>query len=242
MRYTVWPKGEAGVYRITLTRGGKPDCFYIGQAKHFRKRWGYHKYSLAREIHSNNRMSRAYKKYGITALKFEPLLVCAIDKKLLDLYEQSILDLYVSTYGKSRILNECLICVGSRLGTKSSKEHCQKISERLTGCTRSEKTRALISLRKKGVSTPGHKEAARRASERMKGKPPTPQCLEASIAACTGTKKSLEEMTRRTATRMANGSYKRTPAQIAKYRATILEKYGPDYYINIGNGISPSQK
>src|SRR5260221_8854899 len=58
----------SGIYRITCTVN---DRFYIGSAVNLYKRWYDHRFHLSRKTHRNQKLQRAWDKYGEDAFLFE---------------------------------------------------------------------------------------------------------------------------------------------------------------------------
>lgn len=170
----------SGIYRITVSRPGRPDLFYIGQAKVMTERWRVHRAALKRGDHENWRLQALFNKYGIGAFRFEISLVCQVEN--LTLYEQALLDFYVSSQ-KRNVLNIRRECVSSSAGIKISEE-----------------TRAKMSAAKKGK--PGRKwtdEQKAKVSATKKGRPAHRNWVEATKKANTGRKHTPEEIERRIA-------------------------------------------
>ena len=131
---------NAGVYQILNLVNGQR---YIGSAADFSKRWSAHRKLLRNTAHSNQKLQRAWSKYGEAAFVFKPLLLCA-PKNLL-MYEQQCLDGYKPTY------NICKIA-GSPLGLKHTAETKAKMSAAHTGRIFSAEHRANISAARKGIN------------------------------------------------------------------------------------------
>ena len=63
-----------GIYSITNKINGK---MYIGQTiNDFEKRWGEHKRELRKNIHCNDKLQRAWNKYGEESFEFEVVHIC----------------------------------------------------------------------------------------------------------------------------------------------------------------------
>jgi len=112
---------ESGIYKIKNIVNCK---IYIGSAKSLKKRKSSHFNSLKNNKHRNNRLQKAFNKYGENNFKFEIIEYCRED--LLIGREQRYLDNYNPEY------NICKIA-GSTLGVKPSKESLEKRIQSLTG-------------------------------------------------------------------------------------------------------------
>lgn len=99
-----------GVYEISNLVNGKR---YIGSAVSFKKRWGVHRSYLRKGTHHSKKLQSAWAKYGETAFRFNPLLVCG--KSDLVFFEQRCLDSMAPEY------NLCKVA-GSQLGVKHTPE------------------------------------------------------------------------------------------------------------------------
>lgn len=108
---------DTGIYTITSPSGRK----YVGSAVSFRARWRLHLIELRAGRHHCKPLQRAYAKYGETGLIFERLLVCA--REHLIAFEQRAIDVY----GFTTLYNVNPVA-GSRLGARSTPEHCARIS------------------------------------------------------------------------------------------------------------------
>ena len=78
---------ESGIYQITSICNGR---IYIGSSKNLEQRKKNHFRCLKYNRHENNKLQRAYNKYGVDNFTFEVLLYCTPDNCLL--YEQFCLD------------------------------------------------------------------------------------------------------------------------------------------------------
>lgn len=102
----------SGIYTITAPSGSQ----YVGSAVNLAARWRQHRHELNRGRHFNRGLQRAYKKYGLERLQFEPLLVCR--REDLIYFEQRAIDRLKPRY------NACQVA-GSQLGrnhTAAAKE------------------------------------------------------------------------------------------------------------------------
>lgn len=148
---------SAGIYRITIHRDGKPDCFYIGQAAIIGQRRRRHLNALRGGYHGNGRLQRDFTRYGEVAMSFEVLLVC--EPAHLTLYEQLVLD----SYDGHPIYNVQRQCVDTPLGTKRSPEARKRMAAAHLGKKLSEEHRAKI-----GAAGKGRKYGPRSAETRAK--------------------------------------------------------------------------
>lgn len=60
----------SGIYSITHVASGRK---YVGQARHFGRRWGCHRSQLRRGVHHSSVLQRAWDKYGADAFVFAVL-------------------------------------------------------------------------------------------------------------------------------------------------------------------------
>lgn len=131
-----------GIYKITNLKTGQ---FYIGSAAGvggFKKRW-------ARPY--NEYLTRAIKKYGAEAFKFEVLLVCEPEECLAN--EQKFLDELRPWAETGAGYNICKIA-GSTRGLKQSPESNEKRRAANMGKKHTPERRANISAAKKGKPAP----------------------------------------------------------------------------------------
>lgn len=185
---------KSGIYRIVIDRGERPLKFYIGQASNIVSRKSSHLRCLRSGVHKNPALQRAFIKYGGGAFKFETLLICSIEN--LTMYEQSVVD----SYDRDCLYNLCLECVESVLGIKRSRKRVGTF----TGRSHSAETRSLISKSKKGWKPSAeHVEHLTRIARSQK---PRPEHYAMLAAMKVGTKKSADEIAKRTATRKANAA------------------------------------
>jgi group I intron endonuclease len=114
--------GKAGVYRIVSPSG---KC-YVGSSIDMAARFRTHRYDLRRGRHHARALQAAAAKYGVHALRFEPI-VCALDKKSLVALEQFLIDELKPQYNSTRTA-ACPLhdpCVAERLANsiRSSAAH-----------------------------------------------------------------------------------------------------------------------
>ncbi len=111
----------SGIYRITCAVTGK---IYIGSAVNLRRRWIDHRKHLRNNTHDNEKLQRAWNKYGGDAFTFE-IIEFVLIPELLTTREQYWLD-KVKPFG-NKGLNMAKIA-GSSLGIKRSPETREKLS------------------------------------------------------------------------------------------------------------------
>lgn len=111
---------SSGIYKITNTVNGK---FYIGSAVSFIKRKRCHLSTLRSGKHRNEKLQRAFFKYGEDAFVFSLILKCNVDDLLF--YEQLIID------ALNPIKNGYNICpeAGNWSGRKHSEETKKKMKD-----------------------------------------------------------------------------------------------------------------
>lgn len=106
---------RSGIYEIVNSVNGKR---YIGSAVNLSLRFCKHRRELAKGIHHNQHLQRAFNLQGPDGWIFRPLIICSRAELLF--YEQRCLDALRPEY------NVCVV-VGSRLGIPNSPEHNAKI-------------------------------------------------------------------------------------------------------------------
>lgn len=158
---------NCGIYSITNTLNGDS---YIGSAVNLRQRWFNHRSRLVSNIHENEHLQRAWKKYSEDNFIFETVELC--DKERLIEREQIYID------SEKPVYNMCPVA-GSCLGVKRSDETKRKVSEAKKGNTNmlgkhlSEEARCKVSEALKGNTYfLGHNhtdETRRKMSETKKG-------------------------------------------------------------------------
>jgi group I intron endonuclease len=83
---------QAGIYRITVKRAGKPEKYYIGQTSNLHTRKVRHVWELRKGCHRNPALQAAIVGYGESAFKFDILEECVTDKKILSEREKFYID------------------------------------------------------------------------------------------------------------------------------------------------------
>lgn len=115
-------QGKTGVYRIVSPSG---KC-YVGSSIDMAARFRTHRYDLRRGRHHARALQAAAAKYGLHALRFEPI-ACALDKESLVALEQLLIDELRPQYNSTRTA-ACPLhdpCVAERLANsiRSSAAH-----------------------------------------------------------------------------------------------------------------------
>lgn len=156
---------ESGIYKIENTINKK---IYVGSAKNFIERWGWHKKDLRRNDHHNRKLQNAWNKYGEDAFVFE-ILETVEDLTILIQREQHWMDTLKPHYN----LNPK---ASSSLGSKRSKEQREQMTLERTGKPHhSEESKAKISEKMKGNKFAAGKkkihseETKKKISETLKG-------------------------------------------------------------------------
>lgn len=212
---------RSGVYQILNLVNGKR---YIGSAKCLYRRFHVHRRGLMRGLHHCRYLQAAWNKYGESAFRFEPLLICSAGNAVF--YEQRAIDAYAPEYNIAKIAGSCL------------------------GVRHSEETRAKRSLlnmgNKFGLGRPPSERAraaVAAANRRRKGFKRSPQAIAASAAAHRGMKRSEE--TRAKIAAKARG--RKYSAETIEKRAAKIRgvKLSPEHVAHlIGNkhaaGVKPT--
>ena len=129
----------SGVYIITNTANGNR---YIGSSTDIHRRWVTHVRELNRGVHGNQKLQRAWDKYGESNFEFTVLLVC--DKSDTLLNEQQYLDNIKPEY------NICVCATASMRGRKMSEEHKRNIGDARKGYIMSDEQKRKLSEAHKG--------------------------------------------------------------------------------------------
>ena len=66
-----------GIYKITNTTNG---MVYVGQSRNVKKRWSEHKRNLRKGSHENDKLQKAYNKYGAKAFVYEIIETCSLEE------------------------------------------------------------------------------------------------------------------------------------------------------------------
>ena len=188
---------EAGIYRIRNLLDGK---IYIGSAKNLYSRWAAHRSCLYKHKHHAHRLEEAWYRDSENVFIFEIIEFTILDKDILLGREQFWLDT-LTPYNPDIGYNESAFA-RSRLGVKAS-----------------DKTRALQSSRRKGVSkSPEHAAAIATA---LKKSPIAAEQRARLHISSKGRPKSEDH--RRNLSAAREGT-KRTPETSAKISAAHLGK------------------
>lgn len=200
---------QSGIYKITNIENQK---FYIGSATNllFRKR--SHFSSLKSGLHKNQKLQRAYNKYGCESFKFEVLLYC--DSKNLIMYEQLVIDALDPVKNGFNINP----VAGSTVGYKHTEDSKKKMSQAAIDRPKpkpSKETCLKISLSKIGKKRKPFTEEARRNM---------------SLAHLGKKRGPLSEETKQKIAKAKTGKpgWKHTPESIAKIRAYHVGKKRSD--------------
>lgn len=127
---------SSGIYRISNLHTG--DC-YIGQASNLQKRRHNHLSDLRKQQHGNQRLQRAWNKYGASAFLYAVIEICPIES----LTERE--DHWMN-WCRERGIELYNMCpaAGSVLGLKHSKESRDKHSENAKRYMSNPNTRARL--------------------------------------------------------------------------------------------------
>lgn len=66
-----------GIYKITNIENG---MVYVGQSRNVKKRWAEHKRELRKGTHGNDKLQKAYNKYGAKSFVYEIIETCPLEK------------------------------------------------------------------------------------------------------------------------------------------------------------------
>ena len=154
---------NTGIYQIVNIINNKR---YIGSASNLINRKTAHFNNLNKNKHENNKLQRAYNKYGKENFNFEVLLYC--DKENLLFYEQRAIDSYNF---KKELYNICRLAgsmIGVMKGKKFTKEHCKKISKALTGYKKtSEHIKKIADKHRGKIHTEEHKRKISESNKKV---------------------------------------------------------------------------
>lgn len=179
---------------------------YVGSAINIRDRWAQHLRALKRRTHQNKPLQRAWNKYD-GALTFAKLLICR--KQDLLMYEQRAIDVLEPEYNIHRV-------AGSALGFRHSDKTRAQISARRKGMVFSDEHRANIGAASKGRITSAETRA--KQSNTLKVTLATPESRARISATSTG--KHHSEASKRKMSENAKGRVI-PPEQRAKISAAL---------------------
>lgn len=208
---------DSGIYEIVNTVTGKR---YVGSAVNLAERWSGHVSTANKRKHKNQKLQRAWNKYGEQAFTFSVLLHCAPEDLLM--YEQLVIDVYdVVKTG----YNICAIA-GSSLGVKHGPEYCAKISESKRGTKASAETKAKMSAAGKGnqralglkhsAETKAKYSAQRLGNKINLGRKQTPEHIAKVVARTTGKKRAPRAPEWSAKIGAGNSGKKQSPEHLAK--------------------------
>lgn len=165
------------IYRIEISRGDRPSSFYFGQSVNSKERWRQHLRALRAGRHDNTRMQRSFMKYGESAFSFSVILVCEPTTAAMTLYEQAILDFYLTELGDGRIMNVMRQCVNTHLGVKRRPESIERLAAALRGKKKTPAQIEAMAARMRGTKRSIESRDAQ--SAKMKAAPRHPNSLAA---------------------------------------------------------------
>lgn len=116
---------------------------YIGSTSNLMYRRNSHLNLLRKNSHYNPLLQRAWNKYGEDNFQMDILLFC--DPDSLFAKEQEFLDKWKPEYNIAKSANN------PNRGSRLSKEHCMKISIKLTGNKRTEESKKKQSISRTGI-------------------------------------------------------------------------------------------
>jgi group I intron endonuclease len=128
---------NCGVYKITSPCGG----VYIGSSSNLRSRFVAHKSAIRCGRQKNSGLKNAAEKYGIDALVFEVLVICA-PKDLL-MYEQIFMDELKPSFNVAKK-------AGSQIGMRWNDRQREAIMKSLVGVPKSKEHAAKVGAANKG--------------------------------------------------------------------------------------------
>jgi predicted GIY-YIG superfamily endonuclease len=214
-----------GVYNIINTKTGKR---YIGSSVEIEARWKCHKKSLIDNKHYNDKLQRAWNKYGADSFLWVVYQYCDDGEKALDL-EQSLLNAFNFTGNWKKLYNISKDARSATRGRELSNEHKQKISEANRGKKRSEKVRLKLSESAKKKKHPGFsEETKRKMSEAAKNRPPISEESRIKRSEAQKAKKLSEETKQKISE--ANKGRKKPPRSEEHQRKIVESKKRNKHY------------
>ena len=184
---------QSGVYKIVNTISGK---IYIGSAIDFARRKREHFSRLRSNKHKNNKLQRAFNKYGEQAFVYEPIIVCLPHDLIM--YEQIAMDYYDACSGGYNIRPKAESCLGVKHSEKSKENFRRGARGRIMPPMSEEsKRKKSLSAKMRGAKPPPmteeQKERVRELTrQRMIGNKPTQEARAKMAAAKLGKKLSEE--------------------------------------------------
>ena len=160
------PTCKSGIYSITNAVNG---MVYVGQAINIDHRWRDHRRALTTGKHENDKLQKAWVKYGPDAFAFDVLERCSAAR--LDEREQHWMDT-TGCYERDGGYNIARCAASPMRGRSHTAESRAKISAGGLGLVRSPETRALISAANAGKpKSPSHRAALSAARTGFKPAP-----------------------------------------------------------------------
>ena len=139
----IYIPNSPGIYKIVNSITGK---VYVGSAMRLSNRWAVHKNGLMNGKHHSTKLQRSWNKHGCGVFQFV-VIELIDDKSCLIEREQywiDCLDAVDSGYNENPT-------AGSSTGRKFRTETIEKMSHSRKGKRHSEKTKALMSMQRKGI-------------------------------------------------------------------------------------------
>lgn len=141
-------------------------AWYVGSSSNLRYRWSGHQFDLRRRIHSNQRIQRAWDKYGPSSFEVAVLEIVASCDSLFPAEQKWFNRLGV---GRNRSCYNMLPAAGSARGHIVSNETRAKISSALVGRRISDA--AKIKMRAAKIGMPLSEAHKQKIAESLTGKP-----------------------------------------------------------------------
>jgi group I intron endonuclease len=193
-----------GVYRITNTANG---MIYIGSSIDAVNRWRQHRKELRNGKHHNDKLKKAFKKYGEEAFVFEVVEVCSLET-LREREQAWILESFCTDRHTGYNLTDCV--ESPNRGKKMSPEACAKMSKAGKGKKKppfsDEHKAAIKAAWERRRTTPVSEETRRRQSEARKGKA-RPESFLQKMTGRKNTEATKQKMREATLRTMAEGRH-----------------------------------
>lgn len=228
---------ESGIYEIVNVVNGKR---YVGSAVNLKQRRSQHFSALRRGVHHNITLARAWVKYGEHGFEFRVIEWCP--PEILIQREQFYIDERAeyncsptagSTLGY-RFTDEAKAKIsvankGKTKGRKRDREAVEKTAAAHRGRTRTAETRAKIAEKAKGRKFIRDDAYRAKLSERLKGRPKSPEhmaALQEGRARRVYTEEQKQAASEANKRAYAEGrrSRERSPEYRAKIAATLRER------------------